>query len=248
MIGYDDSTYGERFADVYDDWYSDVSDVESTVAFITKLAIDAGGERAAVLELGVGTGRLALPIAAKGVAVVGLDSSPAMLARLADKDPDGTIEQVLGDMVDDMPAGPFDVVFVAYNTFFGLLTAERQAACFAAVAQRLRPGGAFVIEAFVPNNAAAEANGNVTVRSITADRVVLAISQTDPVRQSALGQYVEISESGGIRLRPWQIRFAAPAELDNMAHAGGMRLDERYEHFDRTPFDDDSQRHVSVYR
>jgi hypothetical protein len=209
MIGYDDSTYGERFADVYDDWYSDVSDVESTVAFITKLAIDAGGERAAVLELGVGTGRLALPIAAKGVAVVGL---------------------------------------VAYNTFFGLLTAERQAACFAAVAQRLRPGGAFVIEAFVPNNAAAEANGNVTVRSITADRVVLAISQTDPVRQSALGQYVEISESGGIRLRPWQIRFAAPAELDNMAHAGGMRLDERYEHFDRTPFDDDSQRHVSVYR
>ena len=259
MDGYTDSTYGERFADVYDDWYQDVSDVASTVGFVTDLATQAvkpGAGTGRVLELGVGTGRLALPLAARGIHVVGIDSSPAMLAKLAGKDPDNTVSAVLGDMVDDMPVGPFDVIFVAYNTFFGLLSAERQTDCFAAVASRLRTRGAFVIEAFVPagpdadseQSATSPTGGTVTVRSITADRVVLAISRTDPASQSASGQYVEFTESGGVRLRPWQIRFAAPSELDHMARAGGMALDERFEQFDRTPFHDDSSRHVSVYR
>ncbi len=260
MDGYTDSTYGERFADVYDDWYHDVSDVDTTVAFVADLAAQTAqpgaGSAGRVLELGVGTGRLALPLATCGVEVVGIDSSPAMLAKLAEKDSDGAVEAVLGDMVDDMPSGPFDVIFVAYNTFFGLLSAQRQAACFAAVATRLAPHGSFVIEAFVPATADTEPNqststpggGAVTVRSITADRVVLAVSRTDTASQSASGQYVEFTESGGVRLRPWQIRFADPSELDHMALAGGMNLTERFEQFDRTPFHDDSPRHVSVYR
>lgn len=245
MDGYTDSTYGDRFADVYDDWYHDVSDVASTVAFLTELAPPGGS----ALELGVGTGRLALPLAAAGVHVTGIDASAAMLARLADKDPLGSVTAVLGDMAAELPDGPFDVVFVAYNTFFGLTSADRQRECFAAVAARLRPGGAFVIEAFVPAEPTGEAaNGAVTVRSITADRVVLSVSRHDAEAQLASGQYVEITEAGGVRLRPWQIRFAQPSELDGMAGAAGLALAERYEQFDRSPFGADSPRHVSVYR
>jgi SAM-dependent methyltransferase len=245
MDGYTDSTYGDRFADVYDDWYHDVSDIGSTVDFLTELASPSGR----VLELGVGTGRLALPLSDRGVTVVGVDSSAAMLAKLAAKDSQGAVQTVLGDMVDDMPDGPFDVIFVAYNTFFGLLSAQRQAACFATVAQRLATGGAFVIEAFVPNRPDPETeHGAVTVRSITTDRVVLAVSRHDSAAQTASGQYVEITEGGGVRLRPWQIRFSAPAELDRMAAAAGLVVTERHEQFDRTPFDVDSPRHVTVYR
>ena len=263
MDGYTDSTYGDRFADVYDDWYQDVSDVESTVEFLADLTAATGQ----ILELGVGTGRLAVPLAARRARVVGIDSSAAMLAKLAGKDPDGSVTPVLGDMLDDMPSGPFDVIFVAYNTFFGLLTAARQAACFAAVANRLTANGAFVIEAFVPEPPATTAPTDtatpttmsapagmrfqsqaVTVRSITVDRVVLSVSRHDVESQTASGQYIEISEQGGVRLRPWQIRFTAPDELDAMAAAAGLVATERYEQFDRTPFDTESPRHVTVYR
>jgi SAM-dependent methyltransferase len=252
MDGYTDSTYGDRFADVYDDWYHDVSDVDSTVEFLAGLTTTTGQ----ILELGIGTGRLALPLASRGMRVVGIDSSGAMLAKLAAKDPRHTVTPVLGDMLDDMPAGPFDVVFVAYNTFFGLLTAARQAACFAAVAQRLTADGAFVIEAFVPEPPTATTvqdlptvqNGTVSVRSITVDRVVLAVSRHDADSQTASGQYIEISEQGGVRLRPWQIRFSGPDELDAMAAAAGLVAAERYEQFDRTPFGAESPRHVTVYR
>jgi SAM-dependent methyltransferase len=197
-----------------------------------------------VLELGVGTGRLAIPLAAAGVDVTGVDASAAMLDRLAGKDGAQRVDVVRGDMVDDLPAGTFALVFVAYNTLFNLLTAERQQQCFAAVAERLTPDGVFVVEAFVP---LPQPGPEVAVRSLEADRVVLTVSVRDDTNQKAEGHFVELTELGGVRLRPWSIRYAPPAELDEMASAAALVLRDRWEGFDRAPFTPDSERHVSVY-
>ena len=215
MEGYGRSSYGEAFADVYDDWYGDVSDIAATVAFVAGLAGSAGR----VLELGVGTGRLAIPLAEHGLRVHGLDTSTAMLERLRRRDPAGRVAITVGDMVEDLPDEAFDVVLVAYNTLFGLESAERQAACFAAVAAHLAPGGRLIVEAFVPEHPP-PAGTVVTVRSMTVDEVVLSISDHDPVAQRAAGHLVQFVDGAAVRLRPWAIRYAPPAELDALAVAG----------------------------
>lgn len=244
MRGYHDASYGDAFADVYDEWYHDVSDVGATTDTIAALASACATPR--VLELGVGTGRLALPLAARGLEVHGLDTSDRMLAALAAKSDGASVITHLADMVDGLPAGPFGVVFVAYNTFFSLLTAERQQACFSAVAERLAPDGMFVIEAIVPATQPDRAAG-VTVRTMAADRVVLSVNTADAAEQRAEGQYVEFTDSGGVRLRPWSIRWATPAQLDRMATNAHLHLSERWEDFGRSPFVHDSPQHVSVY-
>jgi SAM-dependent methyltransferase len=245
MRGYDRRSYGDAFADVYDDWYADVTDVEATVARMVELA----GPGGRLLELGVGTGRLAVPMARTGLAVTGIDSSEAMLSRLAERDPDGTVERICGDMIDDLPDGPFDVVLVAYNTIFNLLGDGDQQRLFARVADQLATGAAFVVEAFVPGEHRPGAgSSDVSVRSLAVDRVVLSVSVDRPDDQRAEGQFVEFTERGGVRLRPWAIRWATPDQLDAMAARSGLRLDQRMADMAGTPFDDDSPHHVSVYR
>jgi SAM-dependent methyltransferase len=244
--GFDASTYGERFADVYDEWYGAVSDVDATVDAIAGLA--GGGP---VLELGVGTGRLAVPLAARGLEVHGIDASPAMLERLAAKAAAAgvTVPTSLGDFADmgaEVPGG-FAVVLVAFNTLFNLADAGAQRRCLAAVAGRLRPDGFLVVEAFVPEPDAATSCGAVTPTVIEADRVVLQVTQSDPEAQTVTGSVVSITESG-IRLRPWRIRWATPAQLDDMAAATGLERVERWGDWDRRPFHDDSPRHVTLYR
>ncbi len=243
MDGYTGSTYGDAFADVYDDWYQHITPVDATVDLLAEVA----GEFAPlpVLELGVGTGRLAIPLAARGVDVVGLDASTAMLGKLSEHDTTGAVRTCLGDMVEDQPAGPFGLVFVAFNTFFNLLSEDRQQACFAAVAQRLVPGGVFMIEAFVPEP---QPSPSVGVRSMTADSVVLSVSTHDDAAQTAQGHFISFSESGGVRMRPWAIRYATVDQLDAMAVLSGFRLAERWEDAERAPFTADSARHVTLYR
>jgi ubiquinone/menaquinone biosynthesis C-methylase UbiE len=243
--GYGPATYGDAFADVYDDWYAGVSDVAATVSRIVELA-GASGTGARVLELGVGTGRLALPMAAAGLHVHGVDASEAMLDRLRAKDPEGRVAITLGDMARDLPDGPFDVALCAYNTLFNLTSPGDQAACFVAVARCLGDGGCFVVEAFVPDPTLA--GSSVSVRSLAVDRVVLSVSLHDPAASTAAGQFVEISETAGVRLRPWSIRYATPAELDAMAERAGFWLEHRWTSFAEPAFDDDADRHVSVYR
>ena len=151
MEGYRPSTYGDRFADVYDDWYHDVSDVAATVARVAALAGEPPGP---VLELGAGSGRLAIPRAARGLEVWALDASTAMLDRLAGKPGGDRVRVVLGDMaVLDVGAGPpggFAVVLCAFNTLFNLTDGEAQRRCLARVAEVLAPRGRLVVEAFVP--------------------------------------------------------------------------------------------------
>ncbi len=118
------------------------------------------------------------------------------------------------------------MVFVAFNTFFGLLTEARQQACFAAVAQRLAPGGAFVIEAFVPEP---QPGSSVVVRSMTVDSLTLSVTTHDESAQTAQGQYVSLSEAGGVRMRPWAIRYATSSNSTRWRAAAGFRLAERWE-------------------
>ncbi|MBI2709297.1 MAG: class I SAM-dependent methyltransferase [Actinobacteria bacterium] len=243
MEGYDASTYGERFADVYDDWYADPAGTEAAAA---RLAVLAAGRP--VLELGVGTGRLAVPLARSGATVSGVDASPAMLERLTAtaRRAGATVTTHLGDMAGPLPAGPFGLVFVARNTFFNLTSDEAQARCLAEVARVLAPGGVFVVEAFVPE-ASVERSSAVEVRDITADRVVLFVDRHDPRTQDAWSSYVEITPAG-VRLRPTHIRYRTPAQLDAMAAAAGLALSDRWADWDASPFGDDSTSHVSLYR
>lgn len=252
MEGYDETTYGDAFADVYDDWYAGISDVPTAIGTLADLAHTGpdGDVVTRILELGVGTGRLAVPLArahAGTITVVGVDASAAMLFRLHERDPDGLVEAIEGDMVTDLPDGPFHLAFVAYNTLFNLTGQGEQAACFRAVADRLRPRGRFVIEAFVPDEPPRDGD-DVSIRSMTADRVVLSVTRQSAIASTAEGHFVELTERHGVRLRPWSIRYRTPSQLDALAADAGFDLESRWQDMARTPFTTDSERHVSVYR
>ncbi|MBI4864582.1 MAG: class I SAM-dependent methyltransferase [Candidatus Riflebacteria bacterium] len=242
MESYDPATYGERIADIYDDLYERMSDVETTVATLAELA--AGGS---ALELGIGTGRIAVPLAARGVTVHGIDSSAAMVERLKARPGGATIPISIGDFAEVRVEGRFSLVYVVFNTFFGLPSQEAQIRCFASVAHHLEPGGAFVIEAFVPDPARFAGGQNTQTSRVEVDRVIIDLSRHDPVDQRVVTQHVLI-EPSGVRLCPVQIRYAWPSELDLMARLAGLRLHARWEGWHRQPFTARSPSHVSVYR
>ncbi|HEY5887456.1 MAG TPA: class I SAM-dependent methyltransferase [Acidimicrobiales bacterium] len=240
---YGPTAYGEAFADVYDDWYERISDVGATVSRVRALA--GGGP---VLELGVGTGRLALPLAEVGVETWGVDASGAMLAHLRAKPGAGGVRLVQTDMAAPALAadGRFAVVFCAYNTFFNLHGPGDPASCLAWSAAALAPDGRLAIEAFVPSEGASPPEGPVSVRSIEPDRVVLSVADRDLEEQTVTGQFVDLS-AAGVRLRPYRIRYLFPAQLDDLAADAGLRLVDRWASWDGEPFTDDSAGHVSVY-
>ena len=195
------TTYGDAFADVYDQWYPGVSDIAATVTLLERLARRSRARGARVLELVAGTGRLAIPLSQTGLSVTALDASPAMLAQLRGADVEQRVQTLEADMVDGLPPGPFDAVLVAYNTFFsGLLDPGRQHDCFAGVAHRLAPRGSFVIEAFVPEDPP-RSGDHVGIRSMTASAVVLSVSRHQPDRQQAEGHFVELRDGEPVRLR-----------------------------------------------
>ena len=246
MDGYRSDTYGASFADVYDEWYGDLDDLDVLIAMLTEFA-----ETGPVCELGVGTGRIAIPLAATGLNVVGIDSSAAMLQRLSDADPSASVEVVHGDMVDDIPTGPFSLIVIAFNTLFNLNDAGRQAACVEHAAARLQPGGRLFIDGIVPEPALAGYGltiDDVTVRDLSVDRVVLSVSRHRPADQTAEGQFIEFTEAGGVRLRPWSVRYSTPQQIDAMTAAAGLQLEHRWCDLQRGAFTDEARRHVSVYR
>ena len=239
--GYDEASYGDGMADVYDDWYAAPPDTEACISALSALAPNGR-----VLELGAGTGRLAIPLAERGLEVHALDGSAEMLRRLASKPGGANVTCHVGDMASGLPPGPFDLVFVAVNTFFGILEATAQARAMAGIAERLGADGRFVIEAFVPEQ---DADGDrVDIRDLSADRVVLSISRTDAANQQAMGQFVELRDGMPVRLRPWAIRWALPDQLDSMAAAAGLVLESRWSSWSGAPFTAESSNHVSVYR
>jgi SAM-dependent methyltransferase len=243
VVGYGPTSYGEAFADVYDDWYQSISDVDATVERVEALA--AGRP---VLELGVGTGRLALPLAARGVEVWGVDASAPMVARLRAKASGPGVRVLLADMgALPLRAAPrFAVVFCAYNTFFNLLTPEAQATCLRAAASVLTADGRLAIEAFVPLAGDDTPEGPVSVRSTAPDQVVVSVATRDVDRQTVTGQFVEVRECG-VRVRPYRIRYLYPEQLDELAAAAGLALLDRWSTWAGDAFTPDSPNHVSVY-
>jgi SAM-dependent methyltransferase len=235
------STYGERIADVYDHWTGVPTDTEQTVAFLAERA-GAGP----VLELGIGTGRIALPLAARGLEVHGIDASPAMVAKLRAKPGGADIGVHLGDFADVAVAGGWALVYVVFNTFFALLTQDDQVRCLGNVAARLRPGGRLVLDCFVPDVSRFQRRQHVEAIRVDGHGVRLNVSRLDPLTQQVRSQHVVVDEAG-VRLFPVQVRFAWPAELDLMARLAGLELAERWGGWQGEPFTAVSGRHVSVW-
>ena len=239
---YDPTEYGANIADDYDELYDDVlGDAGAAVACMAELA--GGG---AVLELGIGTGRLALPLARAGVEVHGVDASEDMLARLRAKPGGAEIPVVAGDFSDVSVPGTFSLVVLAANTIFALPDQDAQVRCFANAASHLAPDGRFVVEAWIPDPIDFARGPTVRARAVSSARVALVVAEHDPVGQRIETTQVHLSPSG-VRLHPVNHRYAWPSELDLMARLAGLRLQQRWSGWDRAPFGADSTSHVSVY-
>ena len=238
---YDITTYGEHIAEVYDQWPGVPQNTDAVVVCLTRLA-----GRGPLLELGIGTGRIALPLAQRGLIVHGIDASPAMVAQLRAKPGGAHLPVTIGNFADMAVEGRFTLIFVVFNTFFGLLSQDDQVRCFRGVAQHLTDDGVFVLEAFVPDLTRFARGQRVEVREVEPGRVHLEASVHDPVQQRVVSQHVVLSNQG-LRLYPVQLRYAWPSELDLMAHLAGLQLRNRWAGWAQEPFTATSGSHVSVY-
>lgn len=217
-------------------------DEACTVQFLQQLA--RGGR---ALELAIGTGRIALPLAGLGVPVDGVDLSPHMVARLRGKPGGDRIDVRIGNFADVDVTGTYRLIYIVFNTLFNLLTQEEQVRCFVNVARHLEPGGAFVVEGGSPAEFyRLESHQYVRAEAIRTDRVTLDVAQFDPVTQRLEETHVSLS-GAGVQLNPIVTRYAWPAELDLMARIAGMRLQERWGGWGHEPFTADSRNCVSVY-
>jgi SAM-dependent methyltransferase len=242
--GGDPAEYGDRIADVYDDWHGERDDVSPVVEFLASRA----GERP-VLELGIGTGRIALPLAARGLRVDGIDASERMVQRLHGKPGGKSLAVTIGDFADvRAPGGPYGLVYVVFNTFFALLTQEDQVRCFGNVAASLLPGGAFVMEAFVPDlNLYDHGQQRVRVDGFEQDATRLSATLHDRATQRFRARHMVLS-ADGVQTYPVELRYAWPSELDLMARLAGMEPAGRWEGWERRPFTSASPTHVSVWQ
>lgn len=239
---HDANSYGARLADQYDAIYGGVFDTDGAVDLLAKLA--AGGR---VLELGVGTGRIAIPLAARSLDVWGVDGSAAMLERLRSKPGGGTVTTVCGDFATASAAGKFDLVLLLVNTIYAMPSQEDQIKCFANVARHLAPGGRFVVEAWVPDPPRCGGLG-LRARRLGRGFAGLVIEDHDASNQILSTTQIVISDTGDTRSFPVVHRYAWPAELDLMARLSGMTLEDRWADWNCRPFDSCSTDHISVWR
>ncbi|MEX1152655.1 class I SAM-dependent methyltransferase [Parvibaculum sp.] len=241
MKDYGPGTFGELNADDYDALH-DPGTTEAAVALLAELA---GGGR--VLELAIGTGRVALPLAERGLAIEGVEASPEMVAKLRAKPGGESIPVVIGDMADVPVEGSFDFVFLTFNTLFNLTSQDAQLRCFANVAKHLKPGGAFLVEAFVPDVAQFRDHRSLKPVHLDFGSLTLEAAIHDPVTQVIEYQYIRMTPDG-TRLTPLPMRYAWPAEIDLMAKLAGLERENRWGGWDRSAFTAKSEMHVSVYR
>ena len=206
------------------------------------LAELAGDGRA--LELGIGTGRIALPLASRGVPVHGIDLSRAMVARLRAKPGGEAIGVTIGDIATTRVDGTFSLVYLIFNTIMNLTTQEAQVACFGNAAAHLEPGGCFVIELRVPELRRLPPGQDILPWHVSQERIVYY--SYDVATQAMHGHYVDFADGWG-EYRTIPFRYAWPAELDLMARLAGLRLRERWSGWAREPFTSDSSQHVSVW-
>ena len=244
---WDEKVYGERIASIYDDLYEDAFDKAGAVAFLAERSRGAEGHgEGKALELAIGTGRIAVPLAQHGVDVSGIDISEAMVERLRAKPGGADIPVTMGNFADVGVPGPFDLIYLVFNTIFALTTPEEQVELFRNVSARLTDQGVFVVEAFVPDLSRFARFQNTEVNDVTVDGVNVSFSRHDPATQTFSSQQVMIREEG-IKMVPVHLRYIWPSEMDLMAKLAGLELRERYASWHRDPFNSESKAHVSVY-
>ena len=234
-------SFDEDVAARYDD-VAQRGDEQATVTFLAELAQDG-----AALELAIGTGRIALPLAARGVRVDGIELAPAMIAQLRAKPGGDQLSVTPGDLADVPVAGRYRLIYVVFNSLFNLLTQDDQVRCFQNVAAHLTDDGSFVIEAFVPSHLhRLRDHQYVIAEGISIDEVRLDVARHDATTQRLEKNHVSLT-TAGTRLMPIILRYAWPSELDLMARIAGLRLTERWAGWNREPFTSSSPSHVSVY-
>lgn len=240
---FDPTAYGASgIAEEYDELYADSWDTDAAVDCLAQLA-DGGP----VLELGIGTGRLALPLAERGLEVHGVDGSAEMVDKLRAKPGGERIPVSLGDFARVDAGSGFALVVLALNTIFALPDQQAQVDCFANASRHLRPGGRFVIEAWVPDLGAFRNNRSLRPRVVRPDTISVEAAELDPVAQVMRTTQAVLS-NGSVRVYPANHRYAWPAELDLMAQMAGLGREHRWADWRRSPFTGESREHVSVYR
>jgi SAM-dependent methyltransferase len=228
--------FGETVAARYDDggpmFGTEV--VGPTVDVLAELAGDGPA-----LELGIGTGRIALPLAQRGVPVHGIDLSQAMVARLREKPGSAEIGTTIGDFATTRVDGTFRLVYLVFNTIMNLTTQDQQVACFENAARRLEPGGSFVVEVMIPDLRRLPPGERYVVFDVEAGHV--GVDEYDVVQQGLVSHHY----TDGLVSVPF--RYVWPAELDLMARIAGLTLRERWADWDRSPFTSESRAHVSIW-
>lgn len=245
---HDPRRYGTSFAEVYDRWYPG-GDEDAACRFLTR-RLPPG---ARILELGTGTGRLALRLAAAGFDVVGLDASEEMLDHLAEKDPGRVVATVRADAgapdtwVRAGLSGRFDAVLAACNLLLNLTVPGAQQACVRGSSELLGPGGILVTE-LSPLEAPTTVGREVTLSSVESDGVVLIATETDPGSAVVEGRHIELRDGAPVRVRPWSIRVATTRDLDGWCEGAGLELVERDDGWDPTAPTGGAPATVSVHR
>jgi SAM-dependent methyltransferase len=237
-----DGYFGQSVAATYDDDSAEMFGPGAVDPVVDFLATLADGGRA--LELGIGTGRIALPLAGRGVPVHGMDLSRAMVARLRAKPGGDAIGVTIGDFATTRADGTFSVAYVVFNTIMNLTTQEAQVACFRNVAAQLEPGGCFVIEVHIPELRRLPPGQNVLPWHVSPTRWAFDVYHV--ATQEMSSNYVEVVDGQG-EYTSIPFRYVWPAELDLMAQLAGMRLRERWDGWTRKPFTSESRQHVSVW-
>lgn len=241
MTGWKPESFGALNAADYDERH-DPGTTDEAVALLFELA-----QGARTLELAIGTGRVALPLAEKGLDISGIEASTEMVDILHRKPGGEDIPVAIGDMADVEIDGHFGFAFLIFNTLFNLISQDAQLRCFANVANHLDSGGAFLIEAFVPDVAQFRDGQNVKPVWFENDAAEIELSSHDPVNQLIDYRKIRFGPEG-TRVIPLPMRYAWPAEIDLMAKLAGLDLEHRWSGWDRAPFAADSSMHISLYR
>ena len=235
--------FDTEVADRYDEACAEMVAPEVLTPTVELLAELADGGPA--LELGIGTGRVAIPLRHRGIRVHGIELSAAMVARLREKPGAEDIDVAIGDFASTRLEGTFALAYLVFNTIMNLTTQEEQVRCFRNVAAHLAPGGSFVVEVSVPRLRTLPPGA--TVQPFTVSPTYLGFDEYDVAAQGLVSHHYQVDE-GGFSLHSVPFRYVWPSELDLMARMAGMRLTARWAGWDRSPFTSESDSHVSVWQ
>lgn len=241
MSTYHPSEYGDTWASEYDKVFEGRNNLQD----VTRFLLSRVGNGSAV-EFGIGTGRMSFGLAEAGVKVYGIDASQEMLNILKSKPSGQQIHTVVGNFVDTKFDDKFSLVYILCSTLFMLESQKDQVECIKNAAKHLTSDGTLVIECFVPDPSRWVRGQTSFVSSLDNEAVDFLVAVHDPVHQLIRNQHIYLS-NGSVQLKPIQLRYAWPTEIDLMAQVAGLKLTERYADYDESPFIGTSTHHVSVY-